>query len=434
MSEKIAVWQGKASRARGKYLKTTWCLLSSMRAGLGILLLIAVSAMVGIVYEDLYTSWYFRILESLLCLNIAFCSMRRFLRLWRETFLRKPDFPLDIRDLTASYSATVPLQSASSAEEILNGMGYKTSRHTNENVLFIYGERGRISPWGTFLVHISILLIVLGGLIGSLFGFDTEVTLPVGSVYTVKTDENDKFAIRLDGFKTEHYQDGTVSDWISDITVENNGQQILSREVKVNYPLSYHGIKIYQKSYGTAFKAQIIDEKGAIVTERLLAEKDKLKLDENSDTIIEPVRYIPDFDALRPMVSRSPKPNNPYILYIVYSGGREISWGAAPVGSPLKLGHSGGVCFSEVVPVSGLQLKHDPGLQLVFLGFILMICGFFVSLYIAHSTLWLVITDDCEWCTVKLYISKTAEHTRNKIAEQFIGFLSVDTKKAMRRQ
>lgn len=427
MLEKTAVVEPRVRWTKEKCLLVTVHLLSSMRAGLIILLMIALSAVAGTVFTGIYTSWFFRMLESVLCLNIALCSMRRFLRLWEETFLRVTDFSLDIQKLPASFSATVPLGCRINIEQVLTSMGYKTSRHSKDNGFCIYGVRGRFVPWGSFLVHISILLIILGGLIGSVYGSDSEVMLPVGGVYTVKDTQSESFDIRLDGFKTEHYQDGTVSDWISDITVVNNGQHILSSEVKVNHPLSYNGIKIYQKSYGTVLKAQVLDESGGILTEKLLAEKEKLKLGEDSDTVIQPVRYIPDFDAVRPMISRSPAPNNPYVLYIVNSGGRE-SWGAAPVGAPLKFDRLGIVKFIEAVPASGLELKYDPGLMLVLLGFLLMTFGFFTSLYGRHSKLWAVITDDCEQYNIDLYMVKTAKGEKTKVTTQFMNVLRIGAK------
>jgi cytochrome c biogenesis protein ResB len=166
-----------------------------------------------------------------------------------------------------------------------------------------------------------------------------------------------------------------------------------------------------------------LKKKGAS-KEKYLEEKEKWVLDETSGTAVQPVRYIPDFDAARPMVSRSPQPNNPYILYILYRNGREFSWGAAPVGTPIKIGQHGSICFSNTVPVSGLQLKHDPGIMLVWLGFILIVFGYFASLYSKHSKLLFDITEECRQRTIKVYILKAAEAEKSKLAKQFTEMFS----------
>jgi len=372
-------------------------------------------------------------LEGLLCLNVTFCSIQRFTRLWNEAFKQGSDLPLNIQNLAISPNVHLPLgKAACIVEKFICSMGYKVSRYSIKSGLIIYGVRGRFAPWGTFFVHISILLIVSGALFGGLYGFDTEISLPVGNIYTITRGGKDSFNIRLNSFNTEYYQDGSVSDWISNITIENSGQQILTREIKVNGPLDYSGVKIYQQAYGMALKTQVFDADGKLLKESMLAESEKMAMDENSRIVVQPVRYIPDFDAVRPMVSHSAEPNNPYVLYIVYGDGREINWGAVPLGESLKLGGLGSICFKDKVPVSILKLKHDPGLPVVFLGFILMTGGFFVSLYSKHKKLWCVIHDECGKCIIEIFVLKAREEEKSKIADRFMDILSVDVKNTVR--
>lgn len=425
--------RGEKSWSKKHYLLVIWKMLYSMRFGIVVLFLIAMSAMIGIAYESIYTSIFFHMLEGLLCLNVTFCSIQRFTRLWNETFRQGSDLPMNIPRLAVFSNVHLRLEKTKCiVENFICSMGYKVCRDSIKSGVIIYGVRGRCAPWGTFFVHISILLIVSGALLGSLYGFNREIALPVGNVYTITRGESDSFNIRLNSFNTEYYQDGTVSDWISNITIESSGQQVLTREIKVNDPLNYSGIKIYQQAYSTALKTQVFDVDGKLLKESMLAESEKIAMDENSRIVVQPVRYIPDFDAMRPMVSRSAEPNNPYVLYIVYGDGREISWGAVPVGESLKLGDLGSICFKDKVSISILKLKHDPGLPLVFLGFTLMTGGFFVSLYSKHKKLWFVIHDECEKCTIEIFVLKAGEKEKSKMAGQFVDILSVDAKNTVR--
>lgn len=425
--------RGEKGWSKKQCLLVIWKMLYSMRIGIVILFLIAMSAMIGIAYESIYTSKFFHMLEGLLCLNVTFCSIQRFTRLWNETFKQGSDLPLNIENLAVGSNVHLPLEKATCiVEKFICSMGYRVSRYSIKSGLIIYGVRGRFVPWGTFFVHISILLIVSGALLGGLYGFNTEITLPVGNIYTAMRGEKDSFNIRLNSFNTEYYQDGSVSDWISNITIENSGQQVLTREIKVNDPVNYNGVKIYQQAYDTALKTQVFDADGQFLKESVLIESEKMAMDENSRIVVQPVRYIPDFDAVRPMVSRSAEANNPYVLYIVYGDDREISWGAVPVGEPLKLGSSGSICFKDKVPVSILKLKHDPGLPLVLLGFIFMAGGFFISLYISYKRLWFVITDDCGKCTIKIFVLKAGEQEKSEITNRFADTLSVDAKNTVR--
>lgn len=424
--------QRTAALGRESWVRGKWKLFSSMQAGLVILGLIAISALFGIVYDSLFTSCFFRALEGLLCFNLAFCSIRRCKKL-KDNRVDTADF-LENGQSLENGNVVVALsqeQSANAARDMLLGLGYMVTEHKVEKGLVLCGERGRIALWGSLFVHISILLIAAGALIGGLFGFDTEVTLPVGSEYSVRLGAADNFTIRLQGFATERYQNGTVSDWISNVAVEKDRQQILVKEIKVNYPLSYNDVKIYQKSYGTALKYQVFDETGLLLKENVLSETENLTVDGAAGFIVKPMRYIPDYDNLNPMVSRSAESNNPYVLYVVYSAGREISWGAIPVGAFLRLGSSS-VRFLETVPLSVLEIKYDPGLPLIWLGFILLTGGFFASMYIKHTRLYLLITREYGKCTVNFYASETKREEHRQTTKQAVDALSVSLQNTAR--
>lgn len=311
-------------------------LLVSMRAGMLLLGLIGAAALVGTIRPAIYHSWWFFTLEALLCLNVTACSIRR--------------LPVLVK------AASGRMRAKSGAE-----------------------RTAWLKPWATFAVHLSIPLIAAGGMIGNAYGFQEEILLPAGGVHTVLPAGGKQFDLRLNAFSTEYYPDGSVSDWISDITVSSAAQKADRVQVKVNHPLEFQGVSIYQQSYGTAIKTDIID-RGKVIQSSDLAERDRLLIDEASGLAVQVVRYIPDFDPGRPMISRSNQNDNPYVLYIVYAGGREMSWGAAPLGEAVKLGQTLSVRFVEAVPVSGLLIKHNPGLPVVWLGFGLMTTGFFGSL------------------------------------------------------
>ena len=51
------------------------------------------------------------------------------------------------------------------------------------------------------------------------------------------------------------------------------------------------------------------------------------------------------------------------------------------MGQEVKLPGGGSIVFTGAVPFSGFQIKLDPGLPIVFAGFILLVVGFFAGLY-----------------------------------------------------
>jgi cytochrome c biogenesis protein len=322
MAERDIVIQCVAKQRKRFFQIVHSCI--SMKVAMMLLFLLIGVAMAGTVISpqryDVYHSMGFRLLLTLVCCSTFVCSMRQFTSLCRS------------------------------------------------------GGKQRLASWGTFTVHIAIVLIVLGALYGNLYGFSHEINLPVGKGYEITHDQYDgiaePFRIHLQDFETRYYADGSVSDWVSHIRIEQDGQEVVSQEVKVNHPLTYNEVSIYQSSFGMAIQTQYLDTTGKVLQEASLGEGRRMILEGQPDMMILPVRYIGG--------------PNPQIWYIVYKDGREYDWGVAPLGSSRFVG-TGMIKFLEVQPFSGLLIKYDPGIPLVWLGFILLTLGFFVSLYKRNS-------------------------------------------------
>jgi len=299
---------------------------TSMKAAMMLLVLLIGAAMAGTIVPieryDVYHSLGFRLLLTLVCSTIFISSIRQFAALCRTEVWKQ------------------------------------------------------LASWGPLMVHTAILLIVTGALYGNLYGFNAEINLPVGKKYEITNDKyagiKEPFMICLQQFETQHYADGSVSDWISHISIEKEEQEVLVQEVKVNHPLTFSGVSIYQSSFGMAIETQYLDNDGKVLQEANVGETEMMRIQGQPAMVIQPVRYVGG--AV------------PQVLYIVYKEGREYDWGAVPLGSSRPIGDGMGmVRFPKVQPFSGLMIKRDPGIPLVWSGFILLTLGFFVSLYKKHS-------------------------------------------------
>lgn len=406
MAEKPALTKETVCERRSNLLLQLFYGFVSMRTGIFLLLILIAVSFIGtfippgkehILLGDVYHTWWFRLLLAILCLNILACSAVRLPLLWRSTVSPPIVSPVKL-DSLPHY---IELKTAASVESVAVttaltlarcGLRVKTAKTGSGPV--IYADSGRIASWGTLAVHLSIVLILAGALYGNLYGFDRDIALPVGSSIEISGSQypglRQPFSLTLSNFTTQYYSDETVSDWISEITVEQDGRKLFSRAVKVNQPLEFEDIMIYQFSYGINLNTQITDTSGNLVSEESVAERGML---ENRGFVIRPIRFIPDFNPLQPMVSASPEPRNPHVLYIIYQDGREVDWGAAKLGETIPLAKTGGnVKFTEAKPFSGLQIKYDPGVPAVWLGFIMMTVGFFFSLYPRRLRFWITVS------------------------------------------
>jgi cytochrome c biogenesis protein len=122
---------------------------------------------------------------------------------------------------------------------------------------FLYGEKGRFSHFGVYLIHLSILIIIGGAVIGSLFGFDAYVQVTEGdAVDTIqlKGDRGAKklnFTLRCDRFSVDFYEDGAPKEYRSDLTFLKNDSIAYRGSLLVNHPITFEGLRFYQASYGT---------------------------------------------------------------------------------------------------------------------------------------------------------------------------------------
>ncbi|MBC2745380.1 MAG: cytochrome c biogenesis protein ResB, partial [Desulfosarcina sp.] len=133
---------------------------------------------------DMYHSWWFQGLLLLLTVNIVVCSIDRLSGSWKLIFTRKPKVRAE-RFTRRSDART--LTDKRDAEELVNvyepliarRYGYCTVTRSNDGAV-IYGEKGRLSRLGVYIVHLSVIFMLIGGLVGSFFGFEGFVNIPEG--------------------------------------------------------------------------------------------------------------------------------------------------------------------------------------------------------------------------------------------------------------
>ncbi len=211
---------------------------------------------------DVFHAWWFVFLLSLVSLSIIAASLQRFPNAWR--FFSRPYKSTDesFRNALPNH-ALIPIkdeaQALSVAERAFHKAGFRPEHIVRENSFSLFGERNRFSELAVYIVHASLLLIFLGGIVDALYGWRAFVTLNRGQQSSQVqmqdgSQRNLGFAVRCDGAGQENYADGTPKRWWSDLVVLENGQAVVRKQIVVNDPLVYRGIRFYQASYGKTGK------------------------------------------------------------------------------------------------------------------------------------------------------------------------------------
>jgi len=386
---------------------------------------------------DVFHAWWFLGLMLLVSLCITAASIDRFPNSWRyfsrpykypdENFRRalRPQKSLAIADEESGLVA---------AQRALHSLGFKPERVVREDHFSIFAERSRISEIAVYIVHASLLLIFLGTVVDGLWGWRGTLNLNEGQTSnTVELRDGSTrtlpFAIRCDAAGQENYLDGTPKKWWSKLAVVEDGRDVEKKEIVVNDPLLYSGVRFYQSSYGPNGK---VDKLVLVATssngtgekrEIGLALNDTVPLD--ADTTVRFAEFIPDYAVRDGQVYRkSNQLENPAARLVVTrkSAGKDFDVWFPPLdevadnskapyqlqATDLKMGH-----------FTGLQVSHEPGQWGVWSGVVLLGVGLAFVFYVVHMRFWAIPVCHPKTGKYSLWIGGSANRNRDAFEQRF---------------
>ena len=324
---------------------------------------------VGLGVHRLFRTWYFVALISLLGLNLLLCTIIRFgsISKQRENVLRS----------TASLAGGHLIGSAA-AKELRNW--FKTKRYKEQEgegqTVFIRNTSGY---YGSFVVHLSLLLILLlGGLVLSL----SRVT-----DYNINPNETklleDGTQLVLDSFRITDAAGRT--EYASEIRITSpQGYQSEQREIKVNHPYTFRSNKYYQHTFGTcgSITATNIQTGGWDVF--YLSERSFLSGDGGQGIWYEalfPGYVMDESGQITPLMMQTLiYPDPIYYVLVADSSGRSAQF-MFP-GDSIQIGEIE-FTFNPPAHFSGIRVKRvpHPFLELLFASFALMVFGFWLCFF-----------------------------------------------------
>ena len=359
---------------------------------------------------DMYHSSWFRIIIGLLALNLIVCSINRLpttLKLFRA--LPRADRSKPFENLSPERDISVKGDMDEVGERVANFLKRKYKRVETKDSPegnFYYGEKGRSSYFGVYLVHLSVLVILIGGIIGSLFGFEAYVNIAEGdAVDTVAlrqkmTPKKLDFSVHCEKFIVEFYENGAPKEYRSDLTFLVDGKVVQQGSLLVNHPITFRGITFYQSSYGTMpGKVHLKISKGENDPQTLAMEVEQgkpvplpgrkaqfqvLQIDDNLKGMMGPAAMI--------SVKSEQGDEMQFWVFQYVEMLRKRFPGAmfkAPILNPSSFKPY--TFFLEKLEnqyYTGLQVARDPGVPLVWVGCFLMVGGFFITFFTSHKRVW----------------------------------------------
>jgi cytochrome c biogenesis protein len=211
-----------------------------------------------------FSSIWFRGLIALLVANIIVCTINRWGSIRAQVFsprVRMNAVYFDRARLGATFNVTLPTATAAAAvRQGLRSAGYRSLTDDGESVA-MYADRFRLSRLGTFLTHLSLVLLLIGAIMGRVWGWkDDQFIVAEGATQQVPLAKN--VSVKLEQFQEEWYVEGPPKDFSSDLIIYDNGQEVKRGTTRVNSPLSYKGITFNQAFFGQVAVVEVKDAAG----------------------------------------------------------------------------------------------------------------------------------------------------------------------------
>ncbi len=135
-------------------------------------------------FFDMYHSWWFMLLLYLLTVNLVACSIKRLPRVWK--MVSEPQLIMDEgleKSLSNTYEFKVSGDAGAQKEKLKNFLKSTLGEPVvteKDGVCHLFVQK---NPWcrlGVYVVHLNIIVIFIGALLGSFFGYKAFVNIPEG--------------------------------------------------------------------------------------------------------------------------------------------------------------------------------------------------------------------------------------------------------------
>jgi cytochrome c biogenesis protein len=249
---------------------------------------------------------------------------------------------------------------------------------------YIYAYKGLVGKIGPILVHLSIICILVGSVLGSLTGFMLQELIPKGELFHLQNIISSgslsyipqNFEGYIGDFNIAYNDQGMVDQFYSEIDILDNDLQIKKEKtIFVNEPLRYSGVTFYQTDWS------------------IVSLKFTLNNRENFEIFLREVNGESNSRFWIGSLESEVKSKILVVLqdltgkYLLYDSEKKLL-GQSEIGHKIFF-NGNQLRLNKILPSTGLQIKSDPGIPLVYTGFFFLIFSVLIS-YTSYFQIWIV--------------------------------------------
>ncbi|MGI6226488.1 MAG: cytochrome c biogenesis protein ResB [Peptococcales bacterium] len=319
--------------------------LSSVWLAVVLIALMALASVFATLYPrvEVFSTFWFRGLLLLFCLNLLVCTLRSLPGVYR----RIKKIPSDVNETRAQELDSTIQNSPDDFKEYFRKQGYQVKIDTANGQTNLLAQKGMLNLIAPHLLHLSLIVVLIGGYLSS-FGVEDQVTCFVGEKEAVPASVASGMVIEVNDFQTLIDHEGAIDNWVTDFNIYVNDVKATSGTTRVNAPLKYQGVSFYQKSYGYYHLIELIGEQDGVFQ---IPDKRIFKLGDQTFNITYTnqgplLRFFQGHDITKEVIVRN--------------------------GDKLDFPNDTTLTYLQPYPFTVLGVKKDPGTWVVMIGFLLM--------------------------------------------------------------
>lgn len=329
-------------------------------------------------FDHVYKTWWFYALLFLFGLSLITCTFLQ--QLPSLKIARRCQFFRTTGQFYRLKIFTI-LNNFSLSKIILKIQQNQYSIFQQKNTVYCYkGLIGRIAP---ILVHLSMILVLAGTIFGSLFGFKAQEIVPKTENFHIQNILTTgqltiipKVSARINDFWITYTKNKTISQFYSDISIlDTQGNETYRKTISVNSPLIYKGVYYYQTDWslvGLRFK-NLNNETLEYPLLNFSKNQEKVWLTWVSKNLSNLDGFILIIDNLEGYCS------------IYNEKGKFL--GNIELNEMTSFANS--LTLLEIISSTGLQIKTDPGIPIIYSGFFFLMVSTLIS-YTTYSQIWII--------------------------------------------
>ena len=331
--------------------------------------------------DHVYNTWWFLLLLLILSISLVGCTLTRqfpLLNNSKDYFFRKQENSFLILPFSIKLKNSFYLKEAI----LLKLQNLNLYLYQKGNLIYGYkGLIGRISP---ILVHLSLIIILGGSTLGAFKNFKAQEFLPKGEIFHIQNPLKigrltalPNITTRINDFWVD-YKNNKINQFYSNLSIlDNYGNELKNQTISVNNPIRFNNVDFYQSDWN------LLGIRIKNIENNQIYEYPVFQLNKNAKSWI---TWVNDSAKTKSLVFD--QLDNTFSVYD--ENGQYLS--TKNIGESITSKYT----VIDLLPSTGLLIKYDPSITLIYIGFGLLMLTTLLS-YLPYTQFWVYESSKNVW-------------------------------------